>query len=324
MLQLTDDTNINYLNLIDHKDIEIGNWFFNELITEKQTASVEIRLIRKNGTSFWNEQNAGIVNDSNGNPKGILIIIRDISRRKADEEQILKFTVNLTESNATKDKLISIIAHDLKNPFQGLLGLSDVLINQVEALNIDEIKNCATYINESAQRGYDLLVNLLNWANAQSGIIKTTKTSLSLLNIINHNINITYNNALAKNISVKYIEGIDYNIISDKDILNVIFRNLLTNAIKFTPSNGSITISVKQSSDHIYIAVKDSGVGISEENMQKLFHAATIHSTVGTNNESGSGVGLILCKELVNQLGGDLYAESKQGQGATFTFSIPA
>jgi signal transduction histidine kinase len=324
MLQLSDDDlNTNYLNLIDEEDKEIGNWFFNELLIENQTAFIEIRLTKKDGTSFWNEQNAGIVTDSEGHPKGILVVLRDISRRKADEEQILKFTVDLKESNATKDKLFSIIAHDLKNPFQGMLGLSDILMNQVSSLNLDEIKNCAIYINESAKKGYDLLINLLDWARAQSGIIKITKRPLSLLELINHNINIAYSSAITKNISIEYLEGIDYNIVSDKDILNVILRNLITNAIKFTPLNGDVTISVKADNNYIYISVKDNGIGINEENMEKLFCSNAMHTTLGTNNEGGTGLGLILCKELVTKLGGKLSVESTLGNGATFTFTIP-
>ena len=324
MLQLTDDDlNKNYLELIDKDDINIKKWFFNELFSENNTAFAEVKLVRKDGTNFWCEQNAGIVHDSKGIPKGFFVIIRDISRRKADEEQIIKFTMDLKESNATKDKLFSIIAHDLKNPFQALLGLSDILVREVSSENIEEIKYFSKIINESAKRGYELLVNLLNWARVQSGNIKTSKLPVSILEVITFNINNVNSSALSKNISIKYPDGIDYIVQSDKDIINVILRNIITNAIKFTPCNGEIVISVRQSGKFLFISVKDSGIGITEENMKKIFRSDEMHTTIGTNNEGGTGLGLILCKEFSNKLGGEIYVESEYGSGAKFTFSIP-
>ena len=326
MLQLTDDDlNMSYFHLIEDNDKELGRWFFNELESGNHSAFTEIKLVRKDGATFWNEQNAGVINDSKGSPKGFFVIIRDISRRKADEEQILKFTMDLKESNTTKDKLFSIIAHDLKNPFQALLGFSEILTREIssENVNIEEISKYIQIIYESAKRGYDLLINLLEWARIQSGKIRTVVETLSLLEIIVYNINGTNSNALSKNILVQYPENKDYIINTDKALLNVILRNLINNAIKFTPSYGEITISVKQVERFLFISVKDSGIGISEENKKKLFRTDVMYSTLGTNNEVGTGLGLILCKEFVNKLGGDIFVESIDGHGTTFTFTLP-
>ena len=326
MLQLTDDDlNTNYIHLIEENDKELGRWFFNELESGNNSAFTEIKLVRKDGTAFWNEQNAGVINDSKGFPKGFFVIIRDISRRKADEEQILKFTFDLKESNSTKDKLFSIIAHDLKNPFHAILGFSDILLKELssEKINFEETNKYAQIVNESAKRGYDLLINLLEWARIQSGKIKPVIDTLSLLDIIIYNIKGTNSNALSKNISVQYPENKDYIINSDKDLLDAILRNLINNAIKFTPNFGEITISVKQIERFLFISITDSGIGISEENKKKLFRTDVMYSTLGTNNEGGTGLGLILCKEFVNKLGGDIFVESVDGQGTTFTFTIP-
>lgn len=326
MLQLSDnDINTNFFDLIDDEHKELGRWFFNELQSDNNTAFTEIKLVRKDGISFWNEQNAGIIHDSNGFPKGYFVIIRDISRRKADEEQILKFTLDLKESNSTKDKLFSIIAHDLKNPFQALLGFSEILINEIAAqsINLEDVSKYSKIINESAKRGYDLLINLLEWARIQSGKIRTAIEKLSLLDIINYNINGANSSALSKNILIQYPENKDYTINTDKALLNVILRNLINNAIKFTPIYGEITIYVKQVEHFLFISVQDSGIGISEENKKKLFRTDVMYSTLGTNNEGGTGLGLILCKEFVNKLGGDIFVESIDGHGTTFIFTLP-
>ena len=327
MLQLTDEDlkgEIKFTDLIVDEDKETGKWYFEQLLSEnRQMTSTEVRLKRKDGSLFWNEQNADIFNDSKGAPKGIIIVFRDITRRKIDEEQIIRYTTDLKESNLTKDKLFSIIAHDLKNPFMALLGFSDILVNEINSGDIERIEEYAKIINDSATRGYELLVNLLEWSRLQSGRIVVTNEPLSLFEIINNNINISKTNALSKNITIKYLEATDYIINTDKAILNTILRNLISNAIKYTPNFGEVVISTNQTNDFYIISITDSGIGMTNEDVNKLFRTDVTHSTPGTNNEKGTGLGLILCKDFVKKIGGDIWVESDYGRGATFRFTLP-
>jgi PAS domain S-box-containing protein len=322
MLMLTDDrANVRFIDLIDEEDKEKGNWFFQELMTTP-TVSVELKIKREGGTWFWSEQNATILRDSSGNPKGFIIIFRDATERKNAEAQLLKFTNDLDESNRTKDRLFSIIAHDLKNPFNALLGFSNFLIKEAEAGNMEKVKKYAKIINDSATNGFDLLVNLLEWSRLQSDRITVTPEPLDLNDIVNYNIGIGNTTALAKNIKIEFTTPGNYPLINDKAIINTILRNLISNAVKYTPNNGNICVSLRQENDGYLVSVKDSGTGIREEDMGKLFRQDVMHSTPGTNNEKGSGLGLMLCMDFVNKIGGNIWVESTYGQGADFIFSL--
>ena len=327
MLQLTDEDligNIKFTDLIVDDDKEMGNWYFDELLSgNRQMTSIELRLKRKDNSFFWIEQNADIFNDSKGLPKGIVIVFRDISQRKIDEEQIIKYTTDLKESNSTKDKLFSIIAHDLKNPFMALLGFSEILVNEINSGDFENVKEYVKVINDSATRGYDLLVNLLEWSRLQSGRIVVAKEPLSLLEVINYNINISKAGALSKNITVKYVDETDYIVNTDKALLNTILRNLIGNAIKYTPNFGEIVISTNETIDFYIISITDSGIGMTDEDIKKLFRTDITHSTPGTNNEKGTGLGLILCNDFVKKIGGYIWVESDYGHGATFRFTLP-
>jgi PAS domain S-box-containing protein len=322
-LMLDDDdlNNVRFIDLIADEDQQVGKWFFDTLLEGAPTAFAEMK-IKKNGSFFWSEQNATILNDSNGNPKGFIVIFRDVTERKNDEEQLLKFTNELDESNQNKDRLFSIIAHDLKNPFNALLGFSNFLLTEAENGNLQRVKKYAKIINESATKSFDLLINLLDWSRLQSNKIVVSPEPLNLNDIINFNIDIGNTSALAKNIKLEFINPGDYPVVTDKEIVNTVLRNLISNAVKYTPANGRITVSLRQENGRYLISVADSGMGIKEEDVQKLFRADVTHSTPGTNNEKGTGLGLILCKDFVNKVGGDIWVESVYGQGATFTFTI--
>ncbi|MDR0714788.1 MAG: PAS domain S-box protein [Bacteroidales bacterium] len=325
MLQFTEDGNddkIRFVDLIIDEDKGKGHWFFEELHKGTPTVFAELRMLQKDGNWFWSEQHASVLFDSNGHPKGHIIIFRDITERKAGEEQLLKFASDLDESNRTKDKLFSVVAHDLKNPFNALLGFSDILLKEASGnQNIDKIKKYAQILNDSAKKEFDLLVNLLDWSRLQSDKIVVSPEPFDLNELIAYNIGIGNTTALTKNILLQFANPGNYPIITDKAIVNTILRNLIGNAVKYTPDNGTITISILPGDDTYQISVADSGTGITEENIKKLF-TDTAHSTPGTNNEKGSGLGLVLCKEFVNKVSGDIWVKSVYGQGATFTFSL--
>ena len=327
MFQATDEINgkMQYDELIDLQDFENFKWFINSLLSGNVTAFAELRVVSKDGKSFWSEQNATLLLDSNGDPKGYIIIIRDISERKAAEAQLLQYTDELDESNRTKDKLFSIIAHDLKSPFNALLGLSNLLEQEVNQKDVDveKIKDFSKMMHSSASKAFDLLVNLLEWSRLQSERIVINPEHLNLSEIIIYNVDMAQPVAMNKKITLEYTTlGDDYPIVSDRAIINTILRNLIGNAIKYTPQNGYIAVSLIQNDDTYLISVQDSGTGIVAEKLEKLFKVDNIQSTPGTADEKGTGLGLVLCKDFVNKIGGEIWVKSTYGYGATFTFSL--
>jgi len=328
MLGITDNTDekIMFDDLIHPGDFANFKAFIGSLLIEgKITVCAELRLVAKNnGKSFWSEQNASLLLDSNSAPKGYIIILRDISERKAAEAQLLQYMDELDESNRTKDKMFSIISHDLKSPFSALLGTSSILIQETgkENVNVDRVNKMSKIINESTVRTFDLLVNLLDWARMQSKKIVVKPELLNLSDIITENVNIAQTVAMSKNISLNYATPDYYPIVSDKAIISTILRNLISNAIKYTPQNGQVTVSLTSGNQIYLISVEDTGVGIPPEKLEKIFKSGTIQSTPGTNNEQGTGLGLDLCKDFVNKIGGDISVKSNYGKGTTFTFSV--
>lgn len=229
----------------------------------------------------------------------------------------------LLEMNASKDTFFSIISHDLRSPFNSMLGLSDLLMNQVEELDRSEVVEYAQIIHSSAQKAFKLLQNLLDWARSQSGKITFQPEDFHLQSIVVDVIDTLADVCKDKQISVKYSFMIDDHIYADKNMIESIIRNLLTNAIKFTKRGGEINITVSGSVDETIVAVQDNGIGIAHEKIDRLFLINERTSTEGTENEQGTGLGLKLCKEFVDKHGGEIRVESTVGVGSIFTFTIP-
>ena len=230
---------------------------------------------------------------------------------------------NLRELNATKDKFFSIIAHDLKNPFHALFGFSEEMYKNINNLDKKEIREYGKAIFEASQNLYNLLQNLLKWSRAQLGnmILKpqhlplkpTTEEIISLLKI----------NAEEKNIQIE--NDIDPNIQAyvDQNVFDTVMRNLLSNAIKFTDQGGQVKITAKKENGQTYVSLTDTGRGISQSHLENLFSVKNNLSMQGTSNEQGTGLGLILCKELIEKSHGRIWAHSTPGKGSTFSFSLP-
>jgi PAS domain S-box-containing protein len=327
MFHLTDEINGKNLfdELIHPEDMPKFKWFIDSLMTGgRLTVFTELRVVLQNGNSFWSEQNASLLLDSNSVPKGYIIIIRDISERKIAEAQLLKYTDELDESNRTKDKLFSIIAHDLRSPFNALLGSSNILVQEIDRLDIDidRIRKFSKIMNESATRAFNLLNNLLEWSRLQSDRIVIKPEQLNLSDVIIENVQISDTVAMEKNIRLEYLTPGYYPLVSDRAIINAILRNLISNAIKYTPNFGYIKVSLVIKGNMYQVSVQDNGVGIPTERIDKLFRLDTIQTTPGTANEKGTGLGLVLCKDFVNIIGGDIWVESPYGQGATFSFTL--
>lgn len=226
--------------------------------------------------------------------------------------------------NAAKNKFFSILAHDLKNPFHTVMGYSFLLSNNYENFTDQERHKFALDINKSANNIFKLLENLLEWSKTQTGSLPYNPMEIELRNIIDNSLNVM--NALAEQKNIQLIVECknDIKTYSDPRMTETVLRNLISNAIKFTPQGGYVEIVAEQVEDCIQVKVSDSGVGIAQDEIEHLFRIDSKVKRKGTNNEDGSGIGLILCKEFVNMNKGKLWAESIPGKGSTFSFTIPA
>jgi len=264
----------------------------------------------------------------------ILTIIRKKNKQLAEKnaelfeinKKLKESEKNLSELNATKDKLFSIIAHDLKNPFNALIGFSDILERNFNHLTDNEKKEYISVISESAQNLYKLLDNLLQWTRAQTGSINYIPEKFKLEPLIKQEVLNLNANAEKKRINVSVNASSAISVYADKNSIATVIRNLLSNAIKFTDIGGTIEIIASESKDFPKMAevvVKDSGIGIDQDDLERIFMIDGSYSTKGTANETGTGLGLLLCHEFVTKNSGKIWVNSSKGSGSEFHFTIP-
>ncbi|MFP4528419.1 MAG: response regulator [Candidatus Kapaibacterium sp.] len=229
----------------------------------------------------------------------------------------------LRELNATKDKFFSIIAHDLRGPFTGLLGLTELILDESESMPLEEILNLNKMIQRSLKNQYNLLDNLLQWASMQSGRIEFNPIKLDLFRMVADIFNQLMINVEDKKIVLDNSVPPDTYISADRMMLRTIIHNLITNAIKFTPEGGSVTLFYYQDDRYDVVVCEDTGVGMSEDIVAKIFRIDQHHTSLGTKNEKGTGLGLILCSEMAGVHGGKIEVESKPGVGTKFMVKLP-
>jgi len=243
---------------------------------------------------------------------------------RIDTHLELKFSREaLKELNATKDKFFSIIAHDLKNPLQGLLSAAEVLNSYYDAFNEEKKKELIRRFYNSSQQFAALLKNLLTWSMSQQGKIKLTPQKIAIAEIIEENLDLVKENAGKKNITLSAELERNAFAWADKDMIRTVFRNLLSNAVKFTNRGGEVIVKTRIVENRIEIIIGDNGVGIDPEDIPNLFKVDTHITTKGTAGEKGTGLGLILCKEFVEKNNGTIDVVSTPGKGTTFTTSLP-
>jgi len=303
---------------------------------ESEKKEKENELLRKNNKI----QNLEITKQTNIRNSfigiSILIILiisillnRFASKKKTNKLLILKNKVisnqrdELKKVNATKDKFLSIISHDLRSPFNSLLGITDLLVNDYNKIDDTQKKNLLTSLNTASQSTYELLENLLSWARAQRGKIEINKELLNLKKLIDASIAPYKYNASKKNI--KIITNVPLNTICsiDRNTSMTFIGNLVNNAIKFTHEGGTITINYQQNKENVELHIIDTGVGMTPELIHKLFRIDIVNSSRGTNNEKGSALGLILCKEFIKLNGGNISVISEVEKGSKFIISLP-
>jgi signal transduction histidine kinase len=252
-----------------------------------------------------------------------LRIIRTEKDLRNALEKSINLEMKLNELNATKDLFFSIIAHDLKNPFNTILGFSEMLLEDKIYADSSKVQECLKIISETTRQTSYLLDNLLIWAKSQTGKIEFQPADFNLRESVSATLAILQSQANAKSINVFNEISDSLWLTADKNMINTVLRNLLSNAVKFTPSNGRIVLASSEKNHQIAVSVTDTGTGISKERLEKLFKIENIISTPGTEKEKGTGLGLILCKDFIEKHNGEIWAESEPGKGSKFIFTLP-
>ncbi|MEI6172414.1 MAG: PAS domain-containing sensor histidine kinase [Bacteroidota bacterium] len=280
---------------------------------------------KKDGSEIWVEDHGWYITGENGEILFHEGITRDITERKRAEEEIQLKNEQLHQANAEKDKFFSIIAHDLRGPFQPLLGFTRMLAEDLPKLRQDEIQKMALSMRSAANKLFDLLENLLEWSRMQRGLINFEPGSFFLLPKISESLVLVQHAIAEKGIEIRYDVSEDLRVFADGNMFESIIRNLVSNALKFTAPRGNISIIARSAGDHwVEIKVNDTGIGMNKEIVENLFRLDTNTNRKGTEGEPSTGLGLIICKDLIKKHGGKLWVESEEGKGSTFYFTLPA
>jgi PAS domain S-box-containing protein len=250
-------------------------------------------------------------------------VIEDISLKKEAEEKILKYNEELQLLNKTKDKLFAIIAHDLKSPFQLIHSYSEILNNELADMSLDDIKKSFSYILDNSRNTLVLLENLLEWAKLQTNKRTLEYNNFDMFHVIQKSHKLYAFMALNKNIAFTFDCPENSMVTADENIIYAVFRNLISNSLKFTNPSGKVCISTFRDDSHLKVIVSDNGIGMTSEQYNNISEAHTLESSRGTMGERGTGLGLVLCRELLQKINIDLFIESKLGKGTNISFSVP-
>lgn len=282
---------------------------------KREAFLMEYRLKNKYGEYRWIRDFGRPFYDLDNTFLGYIGSCYDITEIKETEKK-------LVELNATKDKLFSIIAHDLRSPFQALIGLNDLVLKKIQANDIEGLQKMQVLNIQTTEQVLNLLENLLLWSRSQRGSIEFNPAHINFKEIIDRLLNLLSATYTQKDIRINVGRGHNLQLYADVNMFETIIRNLLSNAIKFTNNGGSIEIIADEKDDCIEISVIDNGVGIPADKLEILFRIDSNYSTYGTDQEKGNGLGLVLCKDFVERHAGKIWAESTVGEGTKFTFTI--
>jgi len=290
-------------------------------IKTKIAPSYELEQKCKDGSWVWVEATAIPHHDENGNFLGLNGVTRDISMRKKAEAEIELKTKELIAANTDKDRFVSILAHDLRSPFQSLLGLLGLLNKNFETFTTEKIGRYVKILYETAENTYNFLDDLLKWAQSQKTPFQPSEIPFD--DIWPDVFKAIKGSATNKDILIINEVPLDLVLYADSNMLKTVLRNLISNAIKFSHKRGSIKLSGAENEEGIKLSVTDTGVGMTPDTSSKLFDITNAQATKGTLNEKGSGFGLVLCKEFVEKHKGRIWVESEVDKGSIFTFLLP-
>jgi len=304
------------------------NQFRQRIEQEGEVRGLESAWTRHDGSVVFVRESAKAFRNADGTILYYEGTIEDITERKLAEEALRESEARLRELNATKDKFFSIIAHDLRNPFNSIIGFSNLLSRQFRENDYEGIAKYAKIIQLSSERALSLIVNLLDWARSQTGSIEFNPEYVEIVALINEVTDLYNDSAQQKSITISRKLPHNAIVFADKFMISTVLRNLISNAVKFTHPGGNIVVSAEQNQNELLVTISDDGVGIKKHNIQKLFRIDESYSTIGTHNEKGTGLGLILCKEFVEKHKGKIWVETdsgghRDGKGSKFCFTIP-
>jgi len=322
--KIGDQLGMNWLTNVHPDDYEDLFKIYQHAFKTRESFSAQFRFMDINEKYQWMLIKGTPRLNDQGIFSGFIGSCVNINDQIKNEEKIKKINDKLTESNKTKDKFFSIMSHDLRSPLSGLMGILEILATSYDDLKEDEKIEIITEAVNTSKSTYALIENLLEWSSINSGKLTFEPKNIELLELVN-NIGTLYNqNFKNKGITFKVNVKAQTIVFADIKILETILRNLISNAIKFTPQNGTVLVNSEEDQDFTVIQVNDNGIGMDQDEMNNLFRIDKSHSTRGTDNEEGTGLGLILCKELVEKQGGKIWVVSKKGEGSTFYLSLPA
>lgn len=317
--------NMTFQQITHPDDLDADLNFVQQLLEGKiKTYSMEKRYIHKNGNIVWVLLSVSLMRDKMNHPIYFISQVNDISDRKKAEKKLKETNEELKKINHEKDKFFSIIAHDLKSPFNSILGFSEIIVEQIREKDYSEIEKYSEIILQSSERAMELLMNLMEWAQSQTGRMKFNPAFFDLAELIEELLPPLEGAAVQKAITFTKLFPRNAIVFGDKNMISTILRNLISNAIKFTFEGGKITITLKETSSGKIVSIRDTGTGISKEVQNKLFRIDENITIPGTRNERGTGLGLILCKEFVEKHNGKIWVESEEGAGSEFCFTIPS
>ncbi|MCG6190256.1 PAS domain-containing sensor histidine kinase [Maribellus maritimus] len=258
-----------------------------------------------------------------GSIDGIIAITNDVTKQKYAEEALKESEARLKDLNETKDKLFSVIGHDLKGPLHNIVAFSELIEEQHGEYSREEIRKFNQLILQSAQSLSSLLDNLLSWSYSQTQSIKIFPQAILLHSIAEKCFDFLKQNAFQKEIRLVNDVSPEMQAVADEKMITTVIRNLISNAIKFTDRGGKIIVTATIVEDEIFVAIRDSGMGISKEKKELLFQSCGIQSSTGTEGEGGTGMGLIICKDFIEKNNGRIWVESELNNGSVFSFSLP-
>jgi PAS domain S-box-containing protein len=332
---------LGYSNFYELADLDIARDIYshsNERQTVTETlhkkgyvVNAELRLKRKNGNILTVLENARTLHDENGKVIGYEGVLEDITARKAMEKKLQEYVWALEKSknvladlNAKKDKLYSILSHDLRSPFSSILGFCDILLKENDQLTPEDRLQFVAYIQEGAQDQLALVNNLLDWSRLESGHIKIEQTEIDVQDVVKKSVNSLLGLAHQKQVKLQTTLPANIAVRGDRHMLGQVFGNLIGNSLKFTPAGGTITIElIEEQSDQWVIGVRDTGIGIPEEDVHKLFKIEEKYTRKGLQGEKGTGLGLPVVHEIVLKHNGTIEAKSHSGIGTIFLITFP-
>lgn len=321
--ELGSQLGMNWLNHVHTEDLhKLLNEYQNALKTRK-SFSVEFRFMNRNETYEWMLLKGKPRFNSENVYSGFIGSCINIQEQKEIEAKISNLNEELIQTVATRDKFFSIISHDLRSPLGGLMGILDILNSSYDSLDEKEKKEIISNATQVSKTTYTLMENLLEWSRIQTGRIHYDPENLDIHRLVENVASVYEPNIKGKEINFSNSTKREHLIFADKLMTEAVLRNLISNAIKFTYQGGQIDISSEIKNETVIIQVKDSGVGIDESKIPDLFRVDVSISTKGTAKETGTGLGLVICKELVKKQLGRIWVESKKDRGSSFCFSVP-